>query len=268
MGEHGSDAGPLRWPPQALHVLSAPKSPVCHCPACLLSNFISTKHLVCICHCPFPPWTPYLRATWNSTTASMVMLNMSIKRTKIAPNSARGKCPQLKHSRYVAPPVEALKLRRRLTLLQRYIPFLPTIAFDATLQSSWEALSVSFQAGLLNGGPVRNPLDKRLSTQLISSLVDRAGLGYTPLHYRFHGDRCLAGRDGLNVSHSLPSLYCTSADKPAARPSLEHNIGGRRCMHHEESCRLPSGVCSKVSFPTQCQFPLRPTSCTNNRQAG
>jgi hypothetical protein len=52
-----------------------------------------------------------------------------------------------------------LKLRRRLTLLQRYIPFLPTIAFDATLQSSWEALSVSFQAGLLNGGPVRNPLD-------------------------------------------------------------------------------------------------------------
>ena len=44
-----------------------------------------------------------------------------------------------------------------LTSLQRYIPFLPTIAFDATLQSSWEALSVSFQAGLLNGGPVRNP---------------------------------------------------------------------------------------------------------------
>lgn len=52
--------------------------------------------------------------------------------------------------------VEALKPRRRLTLLQRYISFLPTIAFDATLQSSWEALSVSFQAGLLNGGPVRS----------------------------------------------------------------------------------------------------------------
>ena len=55
--------------------------------------------------------------------------------------------------------VKALKSRPRLTLVQRYIPFLPTIAFDATLQSSWEALSVSFQAGLLNGGPVRNPLD-------------------------------------------------------------------------------------------------------------
>src|SRR5256885_1474164 len=53
--------------------------------------------------------------------------------------------------------VKALKSRPRLTLVQRYIPFLPTIAFDATLQSSWEALSVSFQAGLLNGGPVRNP---------------------------------------------------------------------------------------------------------------
>jgi len=47
---------------------------------------------------------------------------------------------------------------RRLTRVQRYIPFLPTIAFDATLQSSWEALSVSFQAGLFNGGPVCNLL--------------------------------------------------------------------------------------------------------------
>lgn len=36
---------------------------------------------------------------------------------------------------------------------QRYISFIPTIAFPATLQSSWEALSVSFQAGLVNGGP-------------------------------------------------------------------------------------------------------------------
>jgi len=43
--------------------------------------------------------------------------------------------------------------RSQLTSPQRYIPFAATIAFDATLQSSWEALSVSFQAGLLNGGP-------------------------------------------------------------------------------------------------------------------
>ncbi|KAJ9613138.1 hypothetical protein H2200_003079 [Cladophialophora chaetospira] len=38
-------------------------------------------------------------------------------------------------------------------VLDRYITFIPTIAFPATLQSSWEAVLVSFQAGLLNGGP-------------------------------------------------------------------------------------------------------------------
>jgi hypothetical protein len=54
--------------------------------------------------------------------------------------------------------------------------------------------------------------------QLISSPQDRAGLGYTPLHYRFHGNRCVAGRDGLNVSHSLPCLYCISADKNRSTP--------------------------------------------------
>jgi hypothetical protein len=40
-------------------------------------------------------------------------------------------------------------------VLKRYIRFLPTIAFGANLQASWEAVAVSFQAGLLNGGPVR-----------------------------------------------------------------------------------------------------------------
>lgn len=55
--------------------------------------------------------------------------------------------------------LQVLQPRPWLTSVQRYIPFFPAIAFDATLQSSWEALSVSFQAGLLNGGPVRNPPD-------------------------------------------------------------------------------------------------------------
>jgi hypothetical protein len=151
--EHGSDAGPLCWPSQSSPRATRPEV------ACLLSKFISTEHLVCICYCPLSPWMPYLRVTWNSTTASMIMLSMSIKPTKVAPNSARRKCAPPKHSMYVTPACGTLELRRRLTLLQRYIPFLPTIAFDATLQSSWEALSVSFQAGLLNGGPVRNPLD-------------------------------------------------------------------------------------------------------------
>jgi len=91
--------------PQALHVPPcSPKSAICHCHACLLSNFISPKHLVRICHCPPSPWTHYLTATWSSTTASMAILNISIKPTKITPNSAREKCAPAKHSMYVTPP--------------------------------------------------------------------------------------------------------------------------------------------------------------------
>ena len=36
---------------------------------------------------------------------------------------------------------------------QRYINFLPTFFFGANLQATWESVAVSFQAGLLNGGP-------------------------------------------------------------------------------------------------------------------
>ncbi|OJJ75877.1 hypothetical protein ASPBRDRAFT_192069 [Aspergillus brasiliensis CBS 101740] len=38
--------------------------------------------------------------------------------------------------------------------LERYLGFLPMLAFAATLQASWESLGSSLQAGLLNGGPV------------------------------------------------------------------------------------------------------------------
>ena len=37
---------------------------------------------------------------------------------------------------------------------QRYITFLPTLAFGGTLQFSWESICGVFAAGLLNGGPV------------------------------------------------------------------------------------------------------------------
>jgi len=37
--------------------------------------------------------------------------------------------------------------------LDRYISFIPAIAFNANLQATWESVAVSFQAGLLNGGP-------------------------------------------------------------------------------------------------------------------
>jgi hypothetical protein len=48
----------------------------------------------------------------------------------------------------------SLRTYTKLTNLQRYITFIPTIAFGATLQASWESVAVSFQAGLYNGGPV------------------------------------------------------------------------------------------------------------------
>jgi amino acid transporter len=37
---------------------------------------------------------------------------------------------------------------------QRYLGFLPMLAFAATLQASWEAIGASMFAGLENGGPV------------------------------------------------------------------------------------------------------------------
>jgi hypothetical protein len=45
--------------------------------------------------------------------------------------------------------------RGRANICQKYINFLPTVAFSANTQASWEAVAVSFTAGLLNGGPVR-----------------------------------------------------------------------------------------------------------------
>ncbi|GAB1210774.1 hypothetical protein APSETT445_009572 [Aspergillus pseudonomiae] len=38
--------------------------------------------------------------------------------------------------------------------LERYLGFLPMLAFAATLQASWEAIGASMSAGLENGGPV------------------------------------------------------------------------------------------------------------------
>ncbi|KAF2092459.1 amino acid transporter [Rhizodiscina lignyota] len=38
--------------------------------------------------------------------------------------------------------------------LERYIALKPIVAFGLTLQSSWEAIAISFQSSLLNGGPI------------------------------------------------------------------------------------------------------------------
>jgi hypothetical protein len=50
---------------------------------------------------------------------------------------------------------------------KRYIDFLPTIAFGANLQASWESVAVSFQAGLLNGGPVQTTSNTPTSARII-----------------------------------------------------------------------------------------------------
>ena len=50
-------------------------------------------------------------------------------------------------ARPVGPP------RRNGQKLERYISLVPSVAFNAVLQASWSAVAVSFQAGLLNGGP-------------------------------------------------------------------------------------------------------------------
>lgn len=38
--------------------------------------------------------------------------------------------------------------------IQRYLKSKPIVAFGLTLQASWEGAAVTFQASLLNGGPV------------------------------------------------------------------------------------------------------------------
>ncbi|KIW99848.1 uncharacterized protein Z518_10776 [Rhinocladiella mackenziei CBS 650.93] len=78
-----------------------------------------------------------------------------------------------------APTLEGRQLRSTQTL-DRYISFIPTIAFPATLQSSWEAVSVSFQAGLLNGGPTALVWGMLLcligSTSIALSLAEMASI--------------------------------------------------------------------------------------------
>lgn len=59
--------------------------------------------------------------------------------------------------------------------LDRYITFIPTIAFGATLQASWESVAVSFQAGLYNGGPISLVYGTMLSW--IGSLAIAASIG-------------------------------------------------------------------------------------------
>ena len=64
--------------------------------------------------------------------------------------------------------------------LERYITLIPSIAFNAVLQASWSAVAVSFQAGLLNGGPTSLVWGMLLSwvgtTAVAASLAEMASM--------------------------------------------------------------------------------------------
>ena len=67
--------------------------------------------------------------------------------------------------------------------LERYINFIPSVAFNAVLQASWSAVAVSFQAGLLNGGPTSLVWGMLLSwigtTAVAASLAEMASINPT-----------------------------------------------------------------------------------------
>ncbi|KAL9109285.1 MAG: hypothetical protein Q9227_006040 [Pyrenula ochraceoflavens] len=50
--------------------------------------------------------------------------------------------------------VRAVRVYGRHQVLERYLGFLPMLAFCSTLQCSWETIESGFGAGLYNGGPV------------------------------------------------------------------------------------------------------------------
>lgn len=68
-----------------------------------------------------------------------------------------------------------------LTQQQKYINFLPTIAFSANLQASWEAIVSSFAAGLLNGGPVSTALALTSRPLELTAAADFPRLWHTSL---------------------------------------------------------------------------------------
>ena len=73
--------------------------------------------------------------------------------------------------------------RRTTQKLERYISLVPSVAFNAVLQSSWSAVAVSFQAGLLNGGPTSLVWGMLMSwigtTAVAASLAEMASINPT-----------------------------------------------------------------------------------------
>ncbi|OCL10710.1 amino acid transporter [Glonium stellatum] len=78
------------------------------------------------------------------------------KAVNLAPRShiaEVGQEPEWKSNSASLPPENGYSARRKPRIeLERYISLKPMVSFGLTLQASWEAVAVSFQAALLNGG--------------------------------------------------------------------------------------------------------------------
>lgn len=76
--------------------------------------------------------------------------------------------------------------------LDRFITFIPAFAFVSNLQASWESVSASFQAGLINGGPTSLVYGQLLawigSLAIALSLAEMASINPTVgAQYRWTG---------------------------------------------------------------------------------
>lgn len=54
----------------------------------------------------------------------------------------------------VRPASHSVLIEKGPDFQQRYLGLKPMVSFGLTLQASWEAIAITFQAALLNGGPV------------------------------------------------------------------------------------------------------------------
>lgn len=115
------------------------------------------------------------RGIYNSHTIK-VPKNIMELNEKPAPTE------EIRHQQHPPPPAPAGQ-RSTIRKLERYINLIPSVAFNAVLQTSWASVAVSFQAGLLNGGPTSLVWGMLLSwigtTAVAASLGEMASINPT-----------------------------------------------------------------------------------------
>ncbi|KAF2840590.1 amino acid permease [Patellaria atrata CBS 101060] len=89
-------------------------------------------------------------------------------RSQVSVHSANGDSEEVKVDPYTG-------TVRTQTALDRYLNLKPMVAFGLTLQASWEAIGLTFQAAMFNGGPVS--LFYGMILTIIGSLSIAASLG-------------------------------------------------------------------------------------------